>query len=327
MAAHGAEIAAIGEAAIQEVRDDGNKHSQAAVDNGLYLPGGNVGVSEYNEKHDGSSSHEGVEFPTEDERHSLRRIPEAIPLMAYWVAFCELAERFSYYGTTQVFQNFIQRPRPDFNVGGYTGANTSAEGNPGALNRGQQTATALSTFNSFYVYLTPILGAYLADAHWGRFKTISIAVGIATIGHILLIFSSIPSVIDNPNGALACFVIALVVMGTGTGFFKSNVSTLIAEQVTNKKQVIRTTKAGERVILDPTLTTARLFMYVSITPPPPISFQRLSTDMPLSLKSFTSSSTCPCHSIVLEPLEGRRLTRNLFPFLQWRAWVIDSMVA
>ncbi len=248
------------------MRADGNKHSEAAVQNPLILPSANIDLQEY-KKQDGSLTGNELEYPTEDERSTLRRIPEAIPIMAYWVAFCELAERFSYYGTTQVFQNFIMRPRPAYDLGGYTGANTSPEGNTGALDQGQRTATALSTFNSFFVYLTPILGAYLADAHWGRFKTISIAVGIASAGHILMIICAIPTVLDNPQGALACFIIALIVMGLGTGFFKSNVSTLIAEQVTNKKQVIRVTKGGERVILDPSLTTARLFLYVSTGPP------------------------------------------------------------
>lgn len=32
---------------------------------------------------------------------------------------------------------------------------------------------------------------------------------------LFLIISSIPEVIANPNGALACFVIALVIMGLG----------------------------------------------------------------------------------------------------------------
>ena len=253
------QYAALSEAAITEVRADGNKDAEANVSNPLAVPMGKVELKELENGSD-ASIHQ-VEYPTEDERHTLRRIPEAIPVMAFWVAFCELAERFSYYGCTQVFQNFLQRPRPDYAVGGYTGANTSAEGNPGALGLGQRTATALSTFNSFWVYVTPLIGAYLADAHFGRFKTICIAVAIATFGHILLIIPSIPQVMNDPNGALAAFVIAIVIMGIGTGFFKSNVAPLIAEQIANRKQVVRVTKSGERVILDPSLTTARLFMY------------------------------------------------------------------
>ncbi len=97
----------------------------------------------------------------------------------------------------------------------------------------------------------PILGAYLADTRWGRFKTICIAVFIAMVGHVLLIVSSLPTVLDNQNGAMACFVIALIVMGVGTGWFKSTISPLIAEQVNGSKQSVQVLKTGERVIVDP----------------------------------------------------------------------------
>lgn len=39
---------------------------------------------------------------TEEDLHSLRRVSGKIPWSAFTVAFCELCERFSYYGTTIV---------------------------------------------------------------------------------------------------------------------------------------------------------------------------------------------------------------------------------
>ncbi len=36
--------------------------------------------------------------PTEDDLATLRRVPEKLPWTTYAIAFCELAERFSYYG-------------------------------------------------------------------------------------------------------------------------------------------------------------------------------------------------------------------------------------
>ena len=39
------------------------------------------------------------EFPSEEEIVSLRRVADKIPLRVYTVAFVELCERFSYYGT------------------------------------------------------------------------------------------------------------------------------------------------------------------------------------------------------------------------------------
>ena len=62
--------------------------------------------------------------------------------------------------------------------------------------------------------MTPLLGAYIADTHWGRYKTICVAVGIALLGHILLIISGIPTIIDEGN-SMAPFIIALIVMGLG----------------------------------------------------------------------------------------------------------------
>lgn len=76
----------------------------------------------------------------------------------------------------------------------------------------------------------PLLGAYMADQYWGRMKTIQISIGIALVGHIILIISAIPQVIVHPSGSIACFSIGIVIMGIGVGGFKSNISPLIAEQ-------------------------------------------------------------------------------------------------
>jgi POT family proton-dependent oligopeptide transporter len=76
----------------------------------------------------------------------------------------------------------------------------------------------------------------------------------------LLVLTSIPSAIQHPNGALAGFIISLVIMGLGTGGFKSNIAPLVAEQYTGKMHKT-TLKSGEVVIVDPTLTTQRIFLY------------------------------------------------------------------
>jgi POT family proton-dependent oligopeptide transporter len=66
--------------------------------------------------------------------------------------------------------------------------------------------------------LSPLLGAYIADVYLGRFQTVCVAVAIALIGHILLIFSAIPGVIEHPDTAMGIFVFALVIMGLGELF-------------------------------------------------------------------------------------------------------------
>jgi POT family proton-dependent oligopeptide transporter len=109
---------------------------------------------------DTSSSTDDGEFekPTEEELATLRRVSGKIPWVAYTVAFVELCERFSYYGTTAVCKyilgvvaclygltsiqvvNFIQQPLPE---GSTTGAGFS--GQSGALNMGQRASTGLTT--------------------------------------------------------------------------------------------------------------------------------------------------------------------------------------
>ena len=44
----------------------------------------------------------------------------------------------------------------------------------GLLNRVRpfQTAFAMTTFNTFWIYLTPLLGAFVADQYLGRYKTV-----------------------------------------------------------------------------------------------------------------------------------------------------------
>ncbi|RPD65541.1 oligopeptide transporter [Lentinus tigrinus ALCF2SS1-7] len=207
------------------------------------------------EEHELDGIHDGLEFPTQEEKETLRRVPDRLPISAYLIAFCELAERFSYYGSTVVFTNFLQQPLPP---GSRTGADVEQAG---ALGLGQRASTGLGTFNTFWVYVIPLFGAYIADTYWGRYKTVCVAVGIAIVGHILLIVSSVPGVIEKSHGALACFVIAIITMGLGTGGFKANVSPLVAEQYKRTKLFIGQTSSGERVIVDPIMTTSRIYMY------------------------------------------------------------------
>ncbi|KAJ7225107.1 PTR2-domain-containing protein [Mycena haematopus] len=212
-------------------------------------------VGEEVEVHDGI--HDGLVFPTEEERATLRRVSDAIPWNAYLIAAVEAAERFSFYGSSVVFTNFIQHALPP---GSRTGAG-GPNGQSGALGKGQQTSTGIGTFYQFWCYITPLIGAYIADAHLGRYNTIVIAVGIALVGHIVLIVSAIPGVIDKSNTALGVFMLAQIIMGFGTGLFKANISPLVAEQYRRTKLFVVTTKSGERVIVDPTLTIARVYMY------------------------------------------------------------------
>ncbi|KAJ7150122.1 peptide transporter PTR2A [Mycena crocata] len=200
--------------------------------------------------------HDGLVFPTDEERTTLRRVPDAVPWSAYLIAIVELAERFSFYGSSVVFTNFIQQPLPP---GSHTGAGFT-KGVSGALGMGQRASTGLTTFYQFWCYVTPLLGAYIADTYWGRYNTTCVAVVIALVGHIILIVAGVPGVIDH-KGAVGAFIVALLVMGFGTGLFKANISPLVAEQYRRTKLFVRVTSSGERVIVDPSLTISRVYMY------------------------------------------------------------------
>ncbi|RKK98728.1 hypothetical protein BFJ68_g13497 [Fusarium oxysporum] len=194
------------------------------------------------------------QFPTAEELDTLRRVPNKIPMKLFSIAFIELCERFSYYGCTVVFTNFIQQKLPE---GSTTGADPEQ---PGALGMGQRASTGITTFNQFWQYFMPLLGAYIADQYWGRYKTISWALGIDIIGHIILIMSAIPPVIGNQGGALGAMIIAIIVIGFGTGGFKPNVNPLIVEQLGEQYMHVKTLKSGERVIVDPAVTIERVYL-------------------------------------------------------------------
>lgn len=78
------------------------------------------------EKHENDTGSDLTEddYPTQEELKTLRRVPDKVPWKAFPIAFVELCERFSYYGTTVVCEwhyvtivrskaynhNFLQSP-------------------------------------------------------------------------------------------------------------------------------------------------------------------------------------------------------------------------
>ncbi|KAL0575147.1 hypothetical protein V5O48_006824 [Marasmius crinis-equi] len=214
----------------------------------------------------------------QDDLSTLRKVPAPIPLSVYLLGFAELIERltvryhdelrvpdddlksdsFQLFGPSVIFINFIQQPLP----ASITGAGF-ADGQSGALGLGQRASTGLTTFFVLWCYVTPLIGGYVADAHFGRMKTMSIAIVIRLIGHIILIVSSLPGVIQHSDAATGVFVVALVVMGLGTGMFSSNISPLLGEQclAATPAPVVKVTSKGERVLVDPALTISRVFLY------------------------------------------------------------------
>jgi hypothetical protein len=86
--------------------------------------------------------------PTDEDLASLRRVADALPWSAFLVALVEMCERFTYYGLSGPFQNYISN--------GYNDpANPGALGEYGLVREdnsltvqglGQSSATALTNF-------------------------------------------------------------------------------------------------------------------------------------------------------------------------------------
>lgn len=130
------------------------------------------------------SSMEGME-PTEEEKHKLRHVSDKLPKSAFLVALVELCERFAYYGLSGPFQNYIQNSYKD------------PSGIPGAIGYGQSRATGLNQFFNFWCYVTPILGAIVADQYLGRYNTILYFAVIYMVGLVILVCTSFPVAIEH----------------------------------------------------------------------------------------------------------------------------------
>jgi len=115
--------------------------------------------------------------------------------------FTEMWERFSYYGMRSLLIIFL----------------ISSYGN-GGWNWSIASASALYGTYISLVYLTPILGGFLADKYLGSRKAVIIGTVIMTIGHasMALEFNHIFLYIG-----LGCLII-------GNGFFKPNITSIIS---------------------------------------------------------------------------------------------------
>ncbi|KAM0251909.1 hypothetical protein ACHAQJ_007971 [Trichoderma viride] len=217
------------------------------------LAGGFI-AADPDEKKDFSLSPDGAEAgptpdgeePSDYERRTLRRIGENLPASAFLIAIVELTERFTYYGASGLFQNYISN-----------GKNITTD-SPG-LGMGGQAATGLNLFFQWFCYVTPILGAIISDQYLGKYKTILLFCGVYWVGLVLLWTTSLPVAIAHGAG-LPGYIVSIIIIGFGTGGIKSNIAPLIADQYQRRTMAIRTEKNGERIIIDPAITYQRIYM-------------------------------------------------------------------
>ncbi|MCL6504763.1 MAG: peptide MFS transporter [Pirellulales bacterium] len=116
------------------------------------------------------------------------------PLGLYVLFFTEMWERFSYYGMRGLLILYM------VNYFRWT----------------QEQASNVYKVYTSLVYVTPILGGYLADRYLGNRRAVIIGAILMAIGHFLMAFE-----------AYAVFYSALAFLIVGNGFFKPNMSTQV----------------------------------------------------------------------------------------------------
>ena len=120
------------------------------------------------------------------------------PRGLYLLFFVEMWERFSYYGMRSLLVLYL------------ISAQEWADGRAYSL---------YGTYSSL-VYVTPLIGGWLADRLLGTQRSLVIGGLIIALGHFTLAFSGL---------GMETFYTGLALIIIGTGFFKPNVSTIVGQ--------------------------------------------------------------------------------------------------
>jgi len=129
---------------------------------------------------------EHINAPTEEERHTLRRVPGKLPTVTYMICAVEFAERASYYGVQPLISNFVNRPMPT-DGNGYGAPKRGTQQTAGALGMGTVVSTAVSQSFSMLTYSLPMLFGWLSDTRTGRWKMICVGIAVVGVSHVLMV--------------------------------------------------------------------------------------------------------------------------------------------
>lgn len=138
------------------------------------------------------------------QRHELFGHPRGLTLLF----FTEMWERFSYYGMRAIFTLYM----------------TNALLFPNA-----KASQIYGTYTGL-VYLTPLLGGYVADNLWGNRRSIVVGGLLMAVGQFFLFGSA--SLYSNVETATWLMWIGLGFLMVGNGFFKPNISSMIGQMYT-----------------------------------------------------------------------------------------------
>ncbi len=127
------------------------------------------------------------------------------PSGLYVLFFTEMWERFSYYGMRALFVLFMTK----------------------ALLFDKALGSQIYGSYTGLVYLTPLLGGYMADRYWGNRKSIIIGGILMAIGQLFMFFAG--TFYQEVNVATPLMFTGLGFLIFGNGFFKPNISTMVGQ--------------------------------------------------------------------------------------------------
>ena len=127
------------------------------------------------------------------------------PKGLYVLFATEMWERFNYYGMRAILVLFLTK----------------------ALFFDKVLASQLYGSYTGLVYLTPLLGGYIADRYWGNHRSIIVGGLVMAIGEFVLFFCG--HFYENAALATPLFYTGLGFMIAGNGFFKPNISSLVGQ--------------------------------------------------------------------------------------------------
>ncbi|HNE28569.1 MAG TPA: peptide MFS transporter, partial [Saprospiraceae bacterium] len=119
--------------------------------------------------------------------------------------FTEMWERFSYYGMRAIFTLYM----------------TNA-----LLMTNKQASQIYGSYTGL-VYLTPLLGGYIADNFWGNRRSIVVGGLLMALGQFLMFGSA--SMYANASLAVPLMWGGLLFLIVGNGFFKPNISSMVGQ--------------------------------------------------------------------------------------------------
>ncbi len=124
-----------------------------------------------------------------------------------WVLFgTEMWERFAYYGMRAILVLFMTK----------------------ALMFDKVFASNLYGSYTSLVYLTPLIGGFVADRFWGNQRSIIVGGIVMALGQFVL-FMCASTYVSSPDLSAFLFFTGLGLMIAGNGFFKPNISSLVGQ--------------------------------------------------------------------------------------------------